>query len=98
LFVMFLPIGNGMKLKDLADLFAKDGYFIVVGLSLLATSGLLYIGNKQSKKNTEKNKKIRKRYRIPDALCVGFTQCLAALFPGLSRSGSTLAKSAQRHG
>ena len=96
LFVMFLPIGNGMKLKDLADLFAKDGYFIVVGLSLLATSGLLYIGNKQSKKNTEKNKKIRKRYRIPDALCVGFTQCLAALFPGLSRSGSTLAASQLR--
>ena len=94
LFVMFLPIGNGMKLKDLADVFAKDGYFIVVGLSLLATSALLYIGNKKSKKIPDK--KGRKRYKLPDALTVGFTQCLAALFPGLSRSGSTLAASQLR--
>ena len=96
LFVMFLPIGNGMKLKDLADLFAKDGYFIVVGLSLLATSALLYIGNRQSKKVAEKRKTVRKRYKVADALFVGFAQCLAALFPGLSRSGSTLAASQLR--
>ena len=50
LFVMFLPIGNGMKLKDLADKFANDGFFIVVGLSLLATSALLYIGDKHNQK------------------------------------------------
>ena len=25
-----------------------------------------------------------------DAICIGVTQCLAAVFPGLSRSGSTL--------
>ena len=96
LFVMFLPIGNGMKLKDLADVFAKDGYLIVVGLSLLATSALLYIGNRQSQKYGEGKKKARRRYHIPDALAVGFTQCLAALFPGLSRSGSTLAASQLR--
>ena len=99
LFVMFLPIGNGMKLKDLADVFAKDGYFIVVGLSLLATSALLYIGNKQSQKygdGKDGKKKARRRYKIPDAVAVGFTQCLAALFPGLSRSGSTLAASQLR--
>ena len=96
LFLMFLPIGNGMKLKDLADVFTKDGYFIVVGISLLATSGLLYIGNRQSKKVAEKSKNVRKRYKIADALFVGFAQCLAALFPGLSRSGSTLAASQLR--
>ena len=96
LFLMFLPIGNGMKLKDLADVFTKDGYFIVVGISLLATSGLLYIGNRQSKKVAEKRKAVRKRYKVADALFVGFAQCLAALFPGLSRSGSTLAASQLR--
>ena len=96
LFLMFLPIGNGMKLKDLADVFTKDGYFIVVGISLLATSGLLYIGNRQSKKVAEKRKTVRKRYKVADALFVGFAQCLAALFPGLSRSGSTLAASQLR--
>ena len=100
LFVMFLPIGNGMKLKDLADVFSRDGYFIVVGLSLLATSALLYIGNRQSQKygdgKQDGKKKARRRYKIPDALIVGGTQCLAALFPGLSRSGSTLAASQLR--
>ena len=96
LFVMFLPIGNGMKLKDLADKFANDGFFIVVGLSLLATSALLYIGDKCNKKYADGQKKARKRYKIADALTVGVTQCFAALFPGLSRSGSTLAASQLR--
>ena len=96
LFVMFLPIGNGMKLKDLADKFANDGFFIIVGLSLLATSALLYIGDKQNKKFVEGKKKPRRRYKVGDAVAVGFTQCFAALFPGLSRSGSTLAASQLR--
>ena len=33
----------------------------------------------------------RGRFRLGDALAVGVTQCVAAVFPGLSRSGSTLA-------
>ena len=64
LFVMFLPIGNGMKLKDLADKFANDGFFIIVGLSLLATSALLYIGDKRNKKYADGKKKPRRRYKI----------------------------------
>ncbi len=95
LFVMFVPIpGTGMKVKDLADLFAKDGLFFIVGLSLLATSLLLFLGNRASQKN-EKGKP-RRRFKIPDAVTVGLTQCCAALFPGLSRSGSTLAASQMR--
>ena len=32
----------------------------------------------------------RKKIHTIDALLIGITQCLAAVFPGLSRSGSTL--------
>lgn len=103
LFLLFLPIpGTDMKLRDLADMFSKSGYFIVVGISLLATSVLLFIGDQKNKKTTELYKKRginkkygagRRRYNTKDALTVGITQCFAALFPGLSRSGSTLAAS-----
>ena len=106
LFLLFLPIpGTDMKLKDLGDLFAKSGYFIVVGLSLMTTSLLLFVGDIKNKKTAEEYKKKgivrkggagRRKYNIADAVVVGITQCFAALFPGISRSGSTLAASELR--
>lgn len=107
LFLLFVPIpGTDMKVKDLADLFAENKYFIVVGISLLVTSTLLFIGNrinhrpqgKHFKKDAESNYtgNGRTRYTILDALCVGLTQCFAAVFPGLSRSGSTLSAGQMR--
>lgn len=101
LFLLFAPIpGTDMKVKDLADMFAEGKYFIVVGLSLLVTSALLFIGNKLNSrpvgkhyiKDAESNYtgNGRTRYTVVDAICVGLTQCFAAIFPGLSRSGSTL--------
>ena len=107
LFLLFVPIpGTDMKVKDFADLFAENKYFIVVGISLLVTSTLLFIGNrinhrpqgKHFKKDAESNYtgNGRTRYTILDALCVGLTQCFAAVFPGLSRSGSTLSMGQMR--
>ena len=106
LFLLFLPIpGTDIKLKDLGDLFAKSGYFIVVGLSLMTTSLLLFVGDIKNKKTAEEYKKKgivrkggagRRKYNIADAVIVGITQCFAALFPGISRSGSTLAASELR--
>lgn len=103
LFLLFIPIpGTDMKLKDLADMFAKSGYFIVVGISLLITSTLLFLGDLKNKKTAQayKEKGIvrkggagRRKYNVGDALVVGITQCFAALLPGVSRSGSTLAAS-----
>ncbi len=101
LFLLFAPIpGTDMKVKDLADMFAEGKYFIVVGISLLVTSALLFIGNKLNSrpvgkhyiKDAESNYtgNGRTRYTVVDAICVGLTQCFAAIFPGLSRSGSTL--------
>lgn len=95
---LFLPIpGTDMKLKDLADKFTVDGYFFVVGLALLATSMLLFFGGKKKPPvvlvNGKKMRRLKRRYSPSDAVIVGFTQCAAALLPGLSRSGSTLAAS-----
>lgn len=106
LFLLFLPIpGTDMKLKDLADKWTADGYLIIVAFSLLATSALLTLGNKKNENMTaqaqkrgtlNKNGVGRRRYTVIDAISVGVTQCIAALFPGLSRSGSTLAVSQLR--
>ncbi len=103
LFLLFLPIpGTDMKLKDLADLFTLDGYLWIVGLSLMLTSFLLFKGNSCNKRMVQEAKKKgtlgkhgvgRRRFVLGDAITVGLTQCAAALLPGLSRSGSTLAAS-----
>ena len=78
---------------------------IVVGISLLVTSALLSIGSTLNKKMTEKAKREgtltelgagKKSLTVVDAITVGLTQVCAAIFPGLSRSGSTLAAGQMR--
>ena len=97
LFLLFVPIpGTDMKIKDLADLFAGNEYFIVAGISLLVTSFLLAMGMFFTKRNSggkhsENGKDGRTKYNVLDAIVVGIGQCFAAVFPGLSRSGTTLA-------
>ncbi len=106
LFLLFLPIpGTDMKIKDLADKWTSDGYLIIVGLSLIVTSILLFVGNRANTLTTQRYKEKgkltkygagRRKYNVGDALTVGITQCIAAVFPGISRSGSTLAASELR--
>ena len=107
LFLLFLPIPfTDLKIKDLADILSGDQkYFFVVGISLLVTSILLTIGSTLNKKMTEKAKREgtltelgagKKSLTVVDAVTVGLTQVCAALFPGLSRSGSTLAAGQMR--
>ena len=102
LFVMFIPIpGSDMKVKDLADLFSGAQILIVTACSLILTSILLAVGAVFNRKNsgTSGYKHMkggsdecgRESYGILDAICVGCMQVAAALLPGLSRSGSTLA-------
>ena len=107
LFLLFMPIpGTGMNVKDFADVISGgEEYFIIVGISLLMTSILLTLGNvfnnrliKKAKENgtlTEKGAG-KQSLTVVDALVVGLTQCCAAVFPGLSRSGSTLAAGQMR--
>lgn len=102
LFLLFLPIpGTGMDIKGLSDMLGSDSDIVVEGLALLATSALLFSGiaaNKQMKESHRRKdasgrivtSKGRKKIHTVDAILIGITQCVAAVFPGLSRSGSTL--------
>ena len=101
LFLLFVPIpgSGGINGKDMAEIWqGSTGYFIVTGFALLSTSIMLWVGIKAMENTKEKavhsgeNKTVgRRRMKTVDAVCVGLTQCFAAIFPGLSRSGSTLA-------
>lgn len=106
LFLLFVPIpGTDMKIKDLADLLTGEKYLIVVAISLLITSILLTVGIICNKRNANSGagfkhlKTVKHRgksagresYNVVDAVCVGLMQVVAAIFPGISRSGSTLA-------
>lgn len=103
LFLLFIPLpfSNGLSAKDIAQIWSgTNGYLIVVGLSLIVTSILLTLGS-QANKLTEKQFKARGIVRkdglgrhhlnVIDALSIGVAQMFAAIFPGISRSGSTLA-------
>ena len=102
LFLMFIPIpGTDMKVKDLADVFAGSQILLVTAISLMITSVLLSLGIYFNNKNngagfkhmrgSSVEAKGRESYTPLDALCVGLMQVAAALLPGVSRSGSTLA-------
>lgn len=101
LVLLFIPIpGTDMKIKDLADIFSASPILIITAVSLLITSALLTIGIVCNRRNCQRNFKHfkggaqengRTDYTVTDSICVGLMQCAAALFPGLSRSGSTLA-------
>lgn len=101
LFLLFVPIGNDMKVKDLADILSSGTeYFYVTGICLLVTSVLLLTGiilNNRSKRLVSEGKMAPKeKYNVIDALTVGAVQAVAAIFPGISRSGSTLAAGQSR--
>lgn len=101
LFLLFVPVGGGMKIKDYAEVFSgSTSYFIITGISLLITSLLLTAGilmNKRSERLVKEGKiKPKERYGVVDALVVGCVQVVAAIFPGISRSGSTLAAGQSR--
>lgn len=102
LFLLFvpLPFAGGITPKDLADIWTGDKYLIITAFSLIATSVLLTVGIFSNNNTTVKYMKKgilkdggagRRKLNPVDALCIGVTQCIAAVFPGLSRSGSTLA-------
>lgn len=93
LFLLFLPVpGTGMKLKDISELWASDSTIWIEGFALLMTSALLFLGIRASKGAkvhhfTRKDGKVgeirgRTKFHTADAICVGVTQCAAAVFPG----------------
>ncbi len=87
LLVIICPIGNDMKVKDLAEMITgSHAALLVVGIALLITSALLFYGTYVSRHKDN----IRGRVEIKDAIVIGLTQLVSAMLPGLSRSGSTI--------
>jgi len=102
LFLLFLPIpGTDMKIKDVSEMLSTDTRIMAEGVALLVTSALLFVGIRSHKKLqaekivTNKEGQLvaaqgRKKIHTIDAVLIGFMQFAAAVFPGISRSGSTL--------
>jgi undecaprenyl-diphosphatase len=86
LFALFLPIPKFGNVKGFAESLTTGSNIKFVGFAMIAT-GLMLSACVFVSKNA--NKQIGKM-TAGDAFCVGVSQFFAAVFPGLSRSGSTL--------
>ncbi|MDR1240526.1 MAG: undecaprenyl-diphosphate phosphatase [Oscillospiraceae bacterium] len=85
LFLIFLPFPKFNNIKSIADSFANNPNMKFVGFAMIFTGILLFISVFASKKA---NRQIGKM-SAGDSFCIGIAQFVAAIFPGLSRSGST---------
>lgn len=102
LFLLFVPVPTtGMTVKEIAESMSNEKNIIIVGICLIFTSFLLRKGQKVQYSETfsrikydEKNHSEichgRSKVLFLDALWIGIMQFVAAIFPGISRSGSTL--------
>ena len=89
LFFLFVPLPKIKNLKSLASSLAESGSLLPIGISLIFTSILILIGFLCSK-SSNKTKKNIFEINSKNSFLIGFAQMFAAVFPGLSRSGSTL--------
>ena len=85
LLLLLIPVGNDMKLMDVLGSLADDDDIFVEGVCFLLTATLLLVGSRRAK-----NVEARPQIGTKSALAVGFAQAVAAGFPGISRSGSTI--------
>jgi len=86
LLLLLLPIGKETRLMNVLGGLAQDDDILVEGFCFLFTGGLLLFGVRRAKQQAHPRKQIDEK----SALAVGFAQFLAAGFPGISRSGSTV--------
>ena len=89
LFFLFVPLPKIKNLKSLASSLSESGSLLPIGISLIFTSILILIGFLCSK-SLNKTKKNIFEINSKNSFLIGFAQMFAAVFPGLSRSGSTL--------
>lgn len=92
LFFLFVPIKNIKNLKTFASNLAESGNIKIVGSSLIVTGILLITSSIYSKSSNRRkfSQKKMSEMSLIDSLFVGLAQLAASIFPGLSRSGSTL--------
>ena len=86
LLLLLVPIGGDRMLMDFLGGLSEDTDIIVEGCCFLFTAALLLVGTKVANNKSRKPKTIDTKR----ALGVGLAQFLAAGFPGISRSGSTI--------
>ena len=84
---LVLPIFGGQSLQDLMEPITEGGNIIIVGCCFLLTSALLLTAYFLSKRKDGRHPDAT----VKDALWIGAAQDVAALLPGVSRSGSTIA-------
>ncbi len=85
LLFLLIPVGNDMKLMDYLGQFSEDDSILLEGFCFLFTGVLLLTSTYISKNN-----KLEKNINTPQAFVIGIAQAVAAGFPGVSRSGSTI--------
>jgi len=86
LLLLFIPVGGGRNLMDFAASLSEDSDIFVEGICFLLTAALLLFAAKRSANSVKSTKQIMPK----GAFAVGFAQLFAAVFPGISRSGSTI--------
>ncbi len=85
LLFLLIPTGGDMLLLDRVKVFAEDDSILAEGFCFMFTAGVLVLGSYLTK-----TRKSKKKINTSDALTIGVAQTIAAAFPGISRSGSTI--------
>lgn len=85
LLLLLIPIGGGRNIMDALAVFSEDDSILVEGICFLFTGALLLTSTIIAKRDN-----LRPAVNTTDAIAIGVAQLLAAGFPGISRSGSTI--------
>ena len=85
LLLLLISVGNGKNVMDAVAVFSGDDSVLAEGICFMVTGFLLILGT-----TLNSNFKAKKEVTPVIALAIGFAQLLAACFPGISRSGSTI--------
>ena len=85
LLILLIPTGKGTNLMDTVSVFSTDDSVLAEGICFMLTGFLLVL-------STSLNDNFKKKNNVTpfSALLIGVAQLLAACFPGISRSGSTI--------
>lgn len=86
LLLLLIPTGDGKNLMDTVAVFSEDDSILAEGICFMITGFLLVFGA-----TVNAGCKKAKNVTPFSALAIGIAQFFAACFPGISRSGSTVA-------
>ncbi|MBR3809290.1 MAG: undecaprenyl-diphosphate phosphatase [Clostridia bacterium] len=85
LFFLFLPTKSGSNILETVESFSKDDSILIEGICFIITGVILLLGVLLDKYHKKK-----KNVGPLSALLIGIAQVIAACFPGISRSGTTI--------